>query len=454
MNNKYCPLPWIFQAVRNNGDIRVCCQANPSMSKGIYRRTDGTVYNAKDSDLQESRNCNLAKEIRLSMIEGTTHEACIRCDREEASGIVSRRLSENELWKDTFSFEDAVAKTNQDGSIDIEEVPVIYYDLRFGNLCNLKCRMCGPTDSNQWYEDWVAAWDKEWFNDSHGKVELIKNAKNRYIAKFDDYSWFESDDFWKQLDKNIPNIRQIHTVGGEPLLIDKHYDLLQRCIDLGYAKNIVVEYNTNLTNIPTRAWDIWPHFKRIQIGASIDAVGKLNDYIRSPSKFDTLAKNLHKIDKAPGNFRIWIACTIQIYNVAHLPEFMKWILEQNFSIIGRNNIKPIITTHPLHNPPFLNIKTLPKSAKDWIRIKYNDFYIWLEDYIEQNKIDDHWANLYRTHSKKILEGYYNLMTAEDWSDDHLKDFCIYNERIDKIRNESFQELCPEIYNFIKEEIEK
>lgn len=454
MNDKFCPLPWIFQAVRNNGDIRVCCQANPSISKGIYRRKDGTVYNAKDADLQESRNCDLAKEVRRTMLKGETHEACIRCDREDASGINSRRQYENELWKDIFNFNDAVKKTNEDGTINVDEVPVIYYDLRFGNLCNLKCRMCGPTDSNQWYEDWVKAWNKEWFDDSHGRVELVKNAKNRYTAKFDDYSWFESDIFWEQVDKNIPNIRQIHTVGGEPLMIDKHYDLLQRCVDQGYAKNIVVEYNTNLTNIPKRAWDIWPHFKRVQFGVSIDAVGELNDYIRNPSNFDKLAENLHKIDNAEGNFRVWIACTVQLYNVAYITDFMKWILEQDFKNIGRNEAKPILNPHPLHNPPFLNTKTLPKAAKEWIRTRYDEFYIWLEQYIKDKNIDPYWAGIYRFHTKKILEGYYDIMVTEDWSDKYLKDFWIYSTRIDAIRNESFQKLCPEIYQFIKDELEK
>ena len=79
-NKKFCPLPWIFQGLRNNGDIRVCCQANTSKSKGIYRKENGDAFNAKIDSLQESRNSELAKEIRKTMLNNEEHEACIRCD--------------------------------------------------------------------------------------------------------------------------------------------------------------------------------------------------------------------------------------------------------------------------------------------------------------------------------------------------------------------------------------
>ena len=79
-NNKFCPLPWIFTSVRNNGDLRVCCQANGSTSKGIYRKESGEPYNVSNDSIEEARNSELAKDIRKSMLENKTHEACIRCD--------------------------------------------------------------------------------------------------------------------------------------------------------------------------------------------------------------------------------------------------------------------------------------------------------------------------------------------------------------------------------------
>lgn len=448
MSDKFCPLPWVFQAIRNNGDVRVCCQANPSKSKGIYRKSDGTSYNANRDNLDESRNCDLAKEIRLSMLNNVEHEACVRCDVEEASGIDSRRQYETRIWKNTFNLNHATQLTNNDGSIDIEKVPVLYYDLRFGNLCNLKCRMCGPTDSNSWYADYVKVWNETSFNDSHGTVNLIQKSKNRFVAEFDDYNWFENEQFWKNIEKNIPNIQEIHTVGGEPMMIDKHYDLLEKCIEMGYSKNIMVEYNTNLTNIPARAWKLWPHFKRIQFGVSVDAAESLNDYIRYPSKWKKISENLHKLDNTPGNYRIWLSITVQIYNVAYLPETIKWILKQDFKTIGKNLEKPLFNPHPLYNPRFLNTKILPKEAKDWIRVKYDDFYIWVDDYLEKSNMPDEWKNSYKTYIKKTLESYYDIMVKEDWSDS-LQTFWNYTTKLDEIRNEKLSDVAPELYEIIK-----
>lgn len=444
MNSKFCPLPWIFQAVRNNGDIRVCCQANGSTSKGIYRKEDGTAYNVASDSLEESRNCQLAKDIRLSMLAGETHEACLRCDQEDAAGISSRRQYEGRNWAHHITLDSAHELTEEDGTITN---PVIYYDLRFGNLCNLKCRMCGPTDSSMWYDDQVSVWGDE-YNDAHGRVKLTLNEKGKYWPENDDYGWINNaDNFWGEIEKNIPNIQHIHTVGGEPLMINQQYDLLQKCIDQGYAKNIKIEYNTNVVNIPERAWNIWKHFKIVQIGASVDGVGAVNDYIRKPSKWKYIEQNLQRLDIAEGNFRIWIACTVQVYNILHLPEFMKWKIEQNFDKINQLEGRLFLTTHPLHNPRHLNIRILPKESKQLILNRFHEFYIWLDKWIIDNnkeKLRDKYFN----DARLILDSYAKYMMQEDWSDT-LQKFWSYTKKLDVVRNETFENIFPELYETIK-----
>jgi len=447
-NNKFCPLPWISSNIRNNGDIRVCCHANAGVSKGIFRKDDGSAYNAQSDDYVEAMNSKLAKDIRLSMLDNSTHEACTRCDREDAAGVRSRRLYETQNWEGRFGLTDAIAATETDGAIDI--MPQ-YYDLRFGNLCNLKCRMCGPTDSSQWYDDQVKVWDMESFHDSHGKVQLVKNNKGRYEPLQNQYNWHNSDTFWKQIEDRIPSIRHIHTVGGEPLLIDRHYDLFQKIIDAGRAQDVIIEYNSNITNIPQRAWDIWKHFKTVKIGASIDAFGKANDYIRHPSKFSMLEKNLQKLDDSPDNVQAWISCTVQAYNVMNLPEFMQWILKQNYKKVQRFEFKPIITTHPLHNPRHLNIRIFPQDVKDKIaaywRSTYSEF-----DRIADSQYDNEWATIVKADARKVLEGYIDFMMAEDWSDAFPK-FCKYTKRLDTIRNEDMQLNLPRLYELIQTDME-
>ena len=111
------------------------------------------------------------------MLKGEHPEQCIRCQTEEANGIISRRTYETSNWKDSISFEKAAQMTSQEGYLDRSKNPIIHYDLRFGNRCNLKCRMCGPTDSDSWYSDTVKVWGANTFKDSHGQVELIKKRE-------------------------------------------------------------------------------------------------------------------------------------------------------------------------------------------------------------------------------------------------------------------------------------
>lgn len=446
MNKKFCPLPWIFQAIRNNGDIRVCCQANASKSKGTYYKENGEPFNAKTDNLAASRNAALAKEIRLSMLANIPHEACIRCDNEDNSGIESRRKYETEEWKDEFTLDDAIEVTNLDGSIDVDAVPVRYYDLRFGNLCNLKCRMCGPTDSIAWYNDYVNLWHTPYFYDSHGKIPLIEK-NNRWRENVDSYNWMQ-DSFWSQLEQNLQNITHIYFAGGEPMLIEKHLDVLKQCIELGIAKNITLEYNTNLTIIHPDAFNIWKHFKLIRIGVSLDAANDLNTYIRHPSKFADITQNLHNLDKAEGNFQIWLACTVQIYNIGYLPEFITWIIEQQFQRIGRTK-KPLLTTHLAHNPPHLNVQVLPQEGKDWVKNKFNTFLIKLPELITH--LPSHHKKICIDYITKLFSKYSNYMDDTDQSF-RIHDFWKYTTGLDILRSENFATACPELYDIIKRHI--
>ena len=285
-----CPIPWMSQSYRANGDVRICCQAQHGPTGGILKDEEGNIINAKSADLDDLRNSPLAKEIRLSMLKGERHPECVRCHTEEDAGIRSRRHVENELWikggwkqireQDKFTWDYLREHTSEDGTIDTSAIPNKFMDVRFGNLCNLKCRMCGPTDSNQWYDDQVKLWG-DTYKDSHGIVKLIPNEKGKHQPEVNVYDWHDSEQYWVQMEKQIPFVKKLYIVGGEPLMIDPHYTFLQKCVDKGYAKDIVVEYNSNLTNIPQRAWNIWKHFRKIGIGASIDAIGDLNRYIRS-----------------------------------------------------------------------------------------------------------------------------------------------------------------------------
>jgi len=450
VNDKLCPLPWMSQSLKSNGDIRICCQANQGPDKGLLRDTNGVVYNAIDGRMQESRNSQLSKDIRKSMMNNKWHPECIRCEREVNANMRARINYENDIWikNGHFSWEELLILTDEDGTIDADAIDCKYYDLRFGNLCNLSCRMCGPTESSTWYKNYVKLYGPV-FSDSHGKVTLVKNEKGKYVPKNDVYNWPDDDIFWNDIDARIPEIKLLYIVGGEPLMITKHYNFLQKCIDYNRAKDITVEYNTNLTNIPNRAYEIWKHFKQINIGASIDGVGKINDYMRPPSNFSQIYKNLQEVSKAEGNYKIWIAATVNVFNVLHFPEFIEWIIRNKLPRVNDDNCRPLITPHPLHRPWHYSIRMLPIRAKDVVKEKYTKYKLSLCNLIdEQNwSVDRKDASKLEVHN--ILNSYIDFMYAEDRSE-NLPIFWETTRKLDEIYNHSIEESIPELYNLIKD----
>ena len=438
-NRAWCPLPWMSLNVRNNGDIRVCCNANVSKMQGLILKNDGSNYNLGKDNINDFRNADIMKDIRLSMLNKEYHESCIRCKREAESGMESRADWERMIWKHVINEELAKNLTAADGSINLEKNPIKYMDLRFGNLCNLKCRMCGPTDSNMWYEDTVKLWGPQ-YKDSGTKIKLVKNVKGKHQPDIDIYNWYNNPSFWKDMEAKILEIERLYIVGGEPLMIDQHYEFLQKCINAGRADKIVIEYNTNITNIPERAWHIWKHFQRVQIGMSVDAVGPVNDYIRNPSRWWKIEENMHRLDNAEGSFKIWWAATIQAYNMIHLPEMMIWKISQQFKRINVDvKHKSVISPHPLHNPKFLNIKIFPKKSKEWISDYFSQ---WKER--SKDKIAD---PLNYKHFCKILDTYVNYMRADDYSEE-LEKFWYYTKTLDKSRTENFKDVLPKTWELL------
>lgn len=437
MSDTFCPIPWIFQAVRANGDIRVCCQANVTKNKGVIRKEDGTAYNAGVDVLEDARNADFMKTIRSNMLTGKWSEECGRCRSEEETGLNSRRQYEQQNWP-KFTKQKAMEQTEFDGSIDINETPVEYYDLRFGNFCNLKCRMCGPTDSDAWYDDWIKLTGKNTFKDTSGEIE-IKQIGNKLCAT--EFDWPNYEPFWEQLEANAQNIKHVYFAGGEPLLIERHYDFLERCIENGSAKQMIVEYNTNMSTLPPRVVKLWESFKQVRVGASVDGMGAVLEYQRHPAKWNKVLKNLQILDNTPPNIMGWLAFTVTAYNVHHMIDFMKWKLtESNFKKINSTKKRPIITNHVAHHPKHLNIRVLPDEMKQHIVNEFNLFIEWCQE-----------ADLSENTFNKALDirnSIVKYMTSDSYYDTHWNEFLKYTQDLDKIRNENLLDAAPIFSEYI------
>ena len=432
MTDTWCPIPWNFQAVRSNGDLRVCCQANITKNKGVLRKSDGSPYNAAADDLSEARNSDLMKIMRKNMFDGVWSNECGRCRAEEESGLVSRRNYEHDRW--SLRKEDVIEHTATDGTIDTDKLPVTYYDLRFGNLCNLACRMCGPQDSTGWYDDWNKLYDVEWFNDTHGREQMFKQ-NGKWVSN--SYGWHDSDSFWKQIEANAGNVQHVYMAGGEPLLIERHYEFLERCIENGAAASMLIEYNTNMTTMPSRVINLWKNFKMIQLGASIDGYGKVLEYQRYPAEWSKVWRNIQKVDAEVDSINAWFAYTVTAYNVLHMPEFMKWKLsESGLTKFNNTNRRPIVTHHVAHNPPYLNIRVLPAAFKELVVERFNEFHNWV---ISQGYSDQIIAQ-----SDSIRKSIIDYMMSADYHPTHWEEFKSYTAKMDKIRAENVTEIIPEI----------
>lgn len=434
MTKTFCPIPWIFQAVRNNGDIRLCCQANVTKNRGVVRHPDGTAFNAGRDNMSEARNANLMREVRKNMLNGVWSEECGRCQTEEASGLNSRRQYELENWD--FSYEQALDVTDENGVIS--KPAINYYDLRFGNLCNLACRMCGPTDSHTWYEQWVEYHGEgDHYKDTHGVVQLERNAKGRLSTT--DYDWHDSENFWEQIEDNIGNIEHVYMAGGEPMMIERHYEFLQKCIDDNHAKRIIMEYNTNMTNLPDRVIEMWTHFKQVRVGASIDGMGDMFEYQRWPGKWRAVSRNLKKLDRLAqenNNIIAWLAVTVTAYNVWHVPEFMWWKLaESGYEKINSTRKRPVITHHVAHQPKRTNISVLRGSdVEPELRAHYAEW--------RQQFADSSFSEQQRLAADSILESIMNYFDRNDHSA-HLDEFKNFTLYLDSKRKQSITNVVPQ-----------
>ena len=442
----FCVKPFLQSAITSNGMFRVCCECvfgkktGPEHNFGKLVKPTGEIYNATNSTLDETRNAPILKEIRASMLRGEQHPECKQCWETEKLGLDSLRTYMNREY--VSDIENCKENTQSDGTIDIAEVPLKYFDIRLGNKCNQKCRMCGPGDSSLWLDDWVKMGNTkiDFYDD---KYEIKKDG-NRFYSMIGDWN---KEPFVKQLIENMHNIDRIYMTGGEPTVIKEYWAILQYAIDNDYAKNINLEYNSNMFVIPRNAWDIWSKFKRVRMTMSIDGLYDVQDYIRFPSKWSVIDANIKKfyeLTKKHPNISATIAPTITIYNVMQMPDMVKWYTENNFETFD-----PVMALHICHGPTFLTVQNYPKAHKHKIVDKYNELFDWCNDNLEQG-LAEHIIRKYQGVVDFALEKDIETVVTSGggWTNKHS--FLQHTEKLDGIRNQSLVTSIPDLYEAVQD----
>jgi MoaA/NifB/PqqE/SkfB family radical SAM enzyme len=429
MSNTFCPLPWIHIATRPNGDVRVCCTANASgageddvKDAGLVKQ-NGQVMNLQTHSIAEVWNSNYMKTVRLQMLEGKVPPSCTKCFEEESKGIVSKRQWESAVWNERLDMTSIIDATSEDGGLPVD---IPYFDLRLGNLCQLKCIMCSPHDSSSWIKEWKLQYPK------YKTIELKQDQQ--WDSDFD-YTWYKKGSFLSDMRSQAYNIRELYFAGGEPLLIPEHYKILEFMVETGAAKSCILRYNSNGLELPEKLFELWNHFKQIKFNFSVDAVGARNDYIRYPSKWENVVANLKRLDDTPDNVIVNIACAVQLLNVITIPELVHWKESMNFKKI---NLPPygagLIGTHLVYLPSYLNVRVLPKQLKNRV-VQQVDYFCF-----RQSRNQEFQNNPY---GLKRWQGLVQYMMSEDWSH-KIPMLLDYLETTDNQRGTDFRKTFVEL----------
>lgn len=394
---KFCILPWIHLFVSTTGTLRPCC-----VSKEFDHR-----YKIHKEGIKDFWNSSHMRELRLSLLNGEEPEVCSVCWNKEANGDnFSKRLGELSMFKDKINIDDLIDSTDNKGYVADN---IVSYDLRLGNLCNLKCVMCNPNSSSKWLED----------------KPILGKYENTGFSEFSlpNLKWPKHDELWNYLHSNYESIKLMHFAGGEPLLHKQHNDLLKSLVEKGYAKNIFLKYNTNITILPDELFDLWKHFKRVDLWCSIDGIGILNEYIRYPSTWHEILESLERLDDTPSNTNVRINTTISALNIEYIPEFYDFIVNQMYKKIGRASWYEGIHISPdlVYDPVHLSVKVLPLHIKKQIT----------------EKINKHLETVNNAQYKSQMEYVVSFMNSEDLYNQHYNTFLKYIDDLNHIRKNSY-----------------
>jgi MoaA/NifB/PqqE/SkfB family radical SAM enzyme len=225
--------------------------------------------------------------------------------------------------------------------------PLMFLDLKLGNICNLKCRICGSWSSSQFATEELSNMDIAIDKKKTFPYQMLRAG-----------AWpKENETFWHEIDSVSDQIRYIEFTGGEPFMIREHFRMLERIVERGIAGQIEIHYNTNGTQFPEEAENIWQHFKTVEIAFSIDDVGERFEYQRSNALWSEVEQNVARfmaMRDRHRHIRLQVCCTINIFNVYYLEHVARWIAEQSFDFVYWNM---------MHDAWYFSIATLPDTAK-------------------------------------------------------------------------------------------
>ena len=385
----FCIYPWIHLHAYPTGEAYPCCHSEMKYPVG----------NCRTNTLAEIWQDEPMQKLRSDMLNETPNAACGRCYEQEQSGFFSGRKSANKHHGHQIK--------------KLEENPfeMTYWDIRFSNLCNLKCRSCGHIFSSQWYQDQAKLAGEDW------------KDRNQVL----NYAGRTETDMWEQLLPHIDYVEQIYFAGGEPLLMEEHYRILDELVRRRRF-DVRLIYNTNFTHTDLKGnsvFEYWSMFDSVAVGASLDGSGQYAEYIRKGTNWKQVEQNRIKMLQVCPQVDFYISPTLSIMNAWHLPDFHRDWVERG--LIKAQDLNVNI----LQDPPHYRIDIAPMKYKQRLRIKYQEHLEWLKN---QDPLE------------RASEGFksaINFMLATD-NTQLIDTFWRKTHELDSIRSEHLLDVMPEL----------
>jgi MoaA/NifB/PqqE/SkfB family radical SAM enzyme len=367
---------------------------------------DQTVGDLSAQTLEEVWNDAPMRELRTNMLSGKKSSSCQRCYEFEDSGQRSMRQTLNSRFKHHLP---EIEKTKSDGTY--EKLNLVYWDFRFSNICNFKCRMCGPQLSTGWYDE----------------TKKIYGQLPNDVPKETD-----PDELWKQVEPLFDTVEEIYFAGGEPLIMEEHYRILNRLNELK-KYDVAIRYNSNCSQLRYKSLDVldlWPKFKTVEMYASLDGSWARGEFIRKGQNWNKFLENRKQMKLRAPNINFSINYTLTLLNCFHAIEFHKEMYETGV-IDNINNFRLNFAFEPKH----LCVRVLPIEYKEQLKTQ-------VETYITEFLIPNN-AHAVADNFRSLI----SFMYVEDQSK-LLAEFDYNMTRLDNLRNEDWRTVFPEIAGIV------
>ncbi len=423
MSKSYCAKLWNHQYIHMSGSFRLCCATMDNLNDD-----KGNRLHINNDSPQKAWNSEEMKLMRLKMKNNEAIPSCAKCVEQESRGYKSMRDTRDQIKN--------LSLTNEDGSVDIMPRNM---ELHLGNVCNLKCKMCGQQYSNQIGKELleIGKTDKDflnWIYKESGNVNIWTN--NLAV----EYKWFQNKKVKNKLfDYISKNITELIVIGGEPTVIPEFWELFEYLEQKDKLKNLSITLNTNLTNVNPKLTKWLPKLKNWIVWASVDGLGDRTEYIRYPSNFKKVCENLQFYKNLLGNNgNITLSPAIQLLNIDQLDDIIKWWLDFSDGELG--NKFNMSWMAQVHYPTICNYDILPTKYKQNIANKLEES---VNDFSSHKTIIDFYEN-------QIVNLRKDVYTDEE-KKHFQKSFIRYNDVQDKHRNtKSWRKLLPALEQALTE----